>query len=342
MPAPLANGEHRVATLEMVAAEAGVSRSTVSRVVNGSPKVSPEVVESVRAAIARLDYVPNRAARSLASRSSYAIALVVAEDMTRFFGDPYFASVVKGITERLDDSDYILTLLVASTDPTHKTMRFLQGGNVDGALVVSHHSDDSDLSRLSQTTLPMVFGGRPPAAYGADLYYVDVDNRAGAESATRHLIERGCRRIGTIAGPADMTAAQDRLEGWRRALEGAGLPSDAVSLGGFSAEGAEQSMRELLDTHPDLDGLFVASDLMARGALAVLRDRGIDVPGDVRVVGYDDSPAATSGPFALSTVHQPSEETGRRMADTLLALLAGGDPERETILPTELVLRDTT
>lgn len=331
----------QVATLEMVAAEAGVSRSTVSRVVNGSPKVSTEVVDAVRVAITKLNYVPNRAARSLASRSTYAIALVVAEDTSRFFGDPYFASVVRGITARLEDSDYILTLLVASSDPTQKTMRFLQGGNVDGALVVSHHSDDADLSLLSQTILPMVFGGRPPTAYGADLYYVDVDNQAGAEAATRHLVEQGCRRIGTITGPKDMTATQDRLEGWRRALTAAGLPSDAIGVGEFTAEGAEASMRELLDQYPDLDGLFVASDLMARGALTVLRERGIEVPGDLKLIGYDDSPAATSGRLALTTVRQPSEETGRLMADTLLALLAGKDPERQIILPTELIRRDT-
>lgn len=338
-PAP--SPDPQVATLEMVAAEAGVSRSTVSRVVNGSPKVSAEVVDTVRAAITRLNYVPNRAARSLASRSTYAIALVVAEDTGRFFGDPYFASVVKGITARLDTSDYILSLLVASSDPSHKTMRFLQGGNVDGALVVSHHSDDADLSRLSQTTLPMVFGGRPPTAYGADLYYVDVDNRSGGEAATRHLVDQGCRRIGTIAGPADMTAAQDRLEGWRRALTAADLPTDAVGFGEFSAEGAEASMRELLDQHPDLDGLFVASDLMARGALTALRERGIEVPRDLKLIGYDDSPAATSGQLALTTVRQPSEETGRLMADTLLALLDGQDPQRQTVLPTELIRRDT-
>lgn len=338
---PAASPEPTVATLEMVAAEAGVSRSTVSRVVNGSPKVSEQVAESVRAAIARLNYVPNRAARSLASRSTYAIALVVAEDTTRFFGDPYFASVVKGITERLADSDYILTLLVASTDPSQKTMRFLQGGNVDGALVVSHHSDDADLSRLSQTSLPMVFGGRPPEAYGTDLYYVDVDNRSGARVATQHLIDQGCRRIGTIAGPDDMTAAQDRLEGWHDALRAAGLATDAVASAHFSEAGAEVAMRELIDQHPDLDGLFVASDLMARGALAVLRERKIDVPDRLKLIGYDDSPAATSGPLALSTVKQPMTETGRLMADTLLALLAGDDPERQVILPTELVLRDS-
>ena len=147
-------------TLELVAAESGVSRSTVSRVVNGSPKVRPEVVEAVNAAIERLNYVPNRAARSLASRQTYAIALLVPERVTTFFNDPFFASVVQGITDRMEDSDYILNLLVSSSDPTRKTRRYLRGGNVDGAFVVSHHAADRDLADLCDI-MPVVFGGRP-------------------------------------------------------------------------------------------------------------------------------------------------------------------------------------
>ena len=200
------------ATLEMVAAEAGVSRSTVSRVVNGSPKVRPDVVDTVNAAISRLNYVPNRAARSLASRQTYAIALLVPEDNTRFFGDPYFAAVVKGITSRLDDSDYILNLLVVSSDPARKTMRYLQGGNVDGAIVVSHHSGDRDLVELSET-LPLVFGGRPTIPDVGECYFVDVDNFSGAVQATQRLVDLGRKRIGTITGATDMPASIDRLAG---------------------------------------------------------------------------------------------------------------------------------
>ena len=119
-----------------------MSRATVSRVVNGSPKVSPEVVRVVNEAISKLNYVPNRAARSLASRTTNAIALVVPEDTTMFFGDPYFASIVQGITRRLDDSEYLLNLLLSTSDPNRKTVRYLRSGVVDGALVVSHHEGD--------------------------------------------------------------------------------------------------------------------------------------------------------------------------------------------------------
>jgi DNA-binding LacI/PurR family transcriptional regulator len=328
-------------TLEMVAAAAGVSRSTVSRVVNRSPNVRPGVVEAVQRAIDALNYVPNRAARSLAGRHTYAVALLVPEDTTRFFGDPYFAAIVKGITTALDDSDYILNLLVASEDPAGKTRRYLQGGNVDGALVVSLHTGETHLRELNDS-LPVVFGGRPVVPDLDPCYCVDVDNVDGARQATAHLLRLGRRRIGTITGPMDMPAAVDRLEGWRQVLAAAGLADDAVAGGAFDGPSGAAAMRDLLDRVPDLDGVFVANDLMARGALAVLTERGIAVPDDLALVGYDDSPAATSGNPQLTTVSQPSIAMGTRMTEMLLGLLVGQEPEPRTcILPTRLVLRAT-
>lgn len=328
-------------TLEMVAAVAGVSRATVSRVVNGSTKVSPEIVASVTVAVNELNYVPNRAARSLASRQTQALALVVPEDMTRFFGDPYFAAVVQGITRRLDQSDYTLNLLVASSDPRHKTLRYLRSGNVDGALIISHHTGDDFVAEL-ETTMPVVFGGRPSTADDLEAYFVDVDNAAGAELGTQRLIDIGRHRIGSISGAIDMPAGIDRLTGFERTLNRVGMPTDAVEHGDFTAAGAAAATRRLVERCPDVDGLFVASDLMAIGALGVLREYGKSVPGDVAIVGFDDSPAATSGPVPLTTVHQPSEEMGYAMADTLLRRLTGDEhvPHR-TIMPTRLILRDS-
>lgn len=328
-------------TLEMVAEAAGVSRATVSRVVNGSTKVSPDIVASVTQAIDRLHYVPNRAARSLVSRQTQAVALVVPEDMTTFFGDPYFAAIVQGITRRLDESDYTLNLLVASSDPRHKTIRYLRSGNVDGALIVSHHTGDEFVAEL-ETTMPVVFGGRPSNEADTAAYFVDVDNVAGAEIGTRHLIDIGRRRIGSIAGPIDMPAGIDRLTGFRRALERAGMATDAIEHADFTPVGAAAATRRLLERCPDVDALFVASDLMATGVLDVLRERGRAVPDDVAVVGFDDSPAATAAPVPLTTVRQPSVEMGFAMADMLLRLLAGDTsvPHR-TIMPTGLVLRDS-
>lgn len=328
-------------TLEEVAATAGVSRSTVSRVVNGSTQVSSEVLATVTAAIEKLNYVPNRAARSLANRQTMAIALVVPEETTRFFGDPYFAAVVHGIAHAIESSDYVLNLQLASPfAPSVKMTKYLLGGNVDGAIVISHHSGDHFLASLGDT-LPVVFGGRPLHPEEHVSYFVDVDNCAAAEDGTRVLIDLGRKRIATIAGPPDMPAGIDRADGWRRALATAGLDHDLIAYGDFSMVSGARAMRELLEREPNLDGLFVASDLMATGAASVLRERGRTIPGDVAVVGFDDSPAAIGGDIQLTTVHQPSMEMGEMMANTMLALLRGEEPERECIMPTRVVRRQS-
>ncbi|MCU1411729.1 MAG: transcriptional regulator, LacI family [Rhodoglobus sp.] len=332
-------GRRAAPTLEAVAAAAGVSRSTVSRVVNGSSHVRPDVVTAVNAAIDELNYIPNRAARSLANRQTMAIALVVPEDTNRFFGDPFFAEIVQGITQGLEDSDYVLNLQLASpSSPSEKTIRYLLGGNVDGAIVVSHHSGDDFFTTLD-ATIPVVFGGRP---YHPELHrnnYVDVDNAAGAAMGTQYLIDHGRRRIATIAGPANMQAAIDRAEGWATAMREAGHPDDLLEYGDFTLASGAAAMRALLDREPKLDAVFVASDLMAAGAISLLRDRGLAVPGDVAVVGFDDSSAATSGEIPLTTVHQPSREMGAEMARMLLALLSGEATERERVMPTRMVVR---
>jgi LacI family transcriptional regulator len=322
-----------------------VSRATVSRVINSSPKVSPEVQTAVEAAISELNYVPNRAARSLVARATMSIALVVPEDAHRFFGDPYFADIVQGISDRLDDSDYVLNLQLAHpSSPSDKTRRYLLGGNVDGALVVSHHSGDHFLASLGQS-LPVVFGGRPMDAEGVPGrptdYYVDVDNRLGAVQGTRHLVKTGHHAIATITGPGDMPAAIDREQGWRDALREAGLSDVRVAHADFSEEGGGRAAAELLDRYPDVDAIFVASDLMASGALAALAERGRAVPSDVAVVGYDDSPFARRGPIQLTTVAQPTKQMGIVMADTLLQLLDGKQAPRVSLLHTHLVVRDS-
>ena len=332
-------------TLEAVAAAAGVSRSTVSRVVNGSSQVSSEVLAAVQDAIRALNYSPNRAARSLANNRTLAIALVIPEEASRFFGDPYFAAIVQGITRELDNSDYVLTLQLAQSRPSEKTIRYLTGGNVDGALVASHHSGNAFLETL-QETMPVVYNGRPMRfdtvrAPTQSAYFVDVDNAAAAARGTQYLIDRGRERIGIIAGPPDMPAGADRAEGSLRALSAAGRSIERVAYGDFSQVSGARAMRELLDRFPDLDSVFAASDLMATGAVSVLRERGRSVPGDVAVVGFDDSPAASSGDIQLTTVHQPSEAMGAKMAQMMLSLLRGEPVEHQCIMQTHIVERDS-
>ncbi|WP_307812498.1 LacI family DNA-binding transcriptional regulator [Phycicoccus sp. CSK15P-2] len=322
---------------------AGVSRATVSRVVNGSTRVRPDVVELVQRAVTQLNYVPNRAARSLAAQRTMSIALVVPEDAHRFFSDPYFADIVQGIDDRLETSEYVLTLLLAHPrSPSDKTRRYLLGGNVDGALVVSHHSGDHFLSELARS-LPVVFGGRPmgPVAR-ADDHYVDVDNHLGAVLATRHLLEAGGRNVATVAGPEDMPAALDREQGWRDTLREAGLASDRLIRGDFTEVSGVRAGLSLLDRWPDTDAVFVANDLMASGVMLAFAERGVAVPDDVALVGFDDSPYAVRGPLGLTTIDQRTREMGGIAADMLLRRLAGEPVEPTQVLAPRLVVRESS
>jgi DNA-binding LacI/PurR family transcriptional regulator len=328
-----------VVTIEEVAAAAGVSRSTVSRVVNGSTAVSPGALESVKRAIAELNYVPNRAARSLASRQTHAIALVVPEDTTRFFGDPFFAAIVSGINSRISRSDYVLNLFIASDDPGDKTTSYVRSGSVDGAIIVSHHTSDLFIDRIA-AAVPVVYGGRPVRERERD-YYVDVDNVRGGREVTEFLIERGHRRIATITGPLTMPAGIDRLQGYHQAMSAAGLEPGPVEDGNFTADGGAAAMSRILERGERPDAIVIASDLMARGALAVLGRAGLRVPDDIAIVGFDDSPVATSVSPQLTTMRQPSFAQGEKMAEILLELLAGGNPRHVTVLDTELVIRDS-
>ncbi len=327
-------------TIEEVAAAAGVSRSTVSRVVNGSTAVSPAALESVRRAISELSYVPNRAARSLASRQTHAIALIVPEDTTRFFGDPFFAAIVSGISAELSRSDYVLNLFIANDDPGDKTTSYVRSGAVDGAIIVSHHTSDTFIDRIA-ATVPVVYGGRPARERERD-YYVDVDNVHGGRRATEYLIERGHRRIATIAGPLTMPAGVDRLQGYRDAMAAAGLEEQAVEEGNFTADGGAAAMQRIMDRPGERpDAIFAASDLMARGALQVLARAGLRVPEDIAIMGFDDSPVATSVKPQLTTMRQPSFQQGEKMASTLVGILAGESPRHITILDTELIVRES-
>ncbi|WP_329137735.1 LacI family transcriptional regulator [Streptomyces sp. NBC_01476] len=333
-------------TLEEVAARAGVSRATASRVVNGSDGVRAPLAERVRQAVDELGYVPNQAARTLVTRRNDAIAVVVAEPETRFFTDPFFAQQVRGISRELTAHDNQLVLLLTEGAADYgRVGRYLAGGHVDGALIFSLHSDDSLPVMARKAGVPTVIGGRPSWS-DADTLYVDCDNRGGAQDAVRHLQGLGRRRIAHIAGPLDQTASIDRLDGFRDVLPD--IDPKLIVEGDFTPEGGARAMAELLERRPDLDAVFAASDVMASGALRELRHRGRRVPEDVAVIGFDDivSVAEWTDP-PLTTIRQDIEEMGRMMARLLLRRVAPpvAGPEGEVpalssiVTPTQVVVR---
>lgn len=329
-------------TLDEVARVAGVSRATASRAINGGQKVSARAQSAVDLAVRELGYVPHPAARSLATRRTDSIAVLVPEPDDRVFSDPFFAGTLRGVNRVLSERDIQLVLLLARPGAdTERTLRYLTNRHVDGAIVTSHHRDDRLAEHLADIGLPCVFGGRPWTG-GDRISYVDVDNVAGEREATEVLLARGCTRIGTVAGPADMTAAVDRLAGWTQAMTAAGLPVDAVEHGDFTEASGETACRALLERHPDLDGLVVASDLMAAGAMRVLAALGRRVPDDVAVIGFDDLGVAERTTPPLTTVRQPVEEMAERAARLLLDRVDAGDAEPvRVVVPPVLVRRDS-
>ncbi len=344
-------------TLEDVARVAGLSRSTVSRVINGSRNFDPAVREAVRRAIAETGYVPSLAARSLVGRRTGTIALVLSgagdsadggegnkdEDARsrQVFADPFFGRVANGVTRFLRPRGVHPVLMSAETAEDHQhVLAYLRRGNADGAILVSTHADDPLPALFPGSGLHAVLFARPVRPL--PISYVDVAHREGARLAAEHLLARGCRRIATICGPLDVPAAQDRLSGFRDAMARRGQPYVPYYEGNFTLESGESAAQRLLDEHPETDAIFAANDLMAQGALLTLRDRGRRVPEDVAVVGFDDSSAATACRPMLTTVRQPVEDMAAEMTRILLEQIEDPDqPIASRIFDPVLVVRQS-
>ncbi|MGF1431752.1 LacI family DNA-binding transcriptional regulator [Kitasatospora sp. LaBMicrA B282] len=343
--APRTAGSSRTAarrpTLEEVAALAGVGRGTVSRVINGSPRVSERTRAAVEQAVAELGYVPNRAARTLVTSRTDAIALVVPEAETRLFSEPYFADIISGVCAELAGTEMqLLLVLVRDQRERDRLSSYLRAQRVDGVLLVAVHRDDPLPGALEELRIPAVLAGR--RGEQETLSYVAADNEGGARSAVQHLLALGRQRIATITGACTMEVAEARLAGYRAALAEAGHPfrPELVGPADFTEAGGRAAMRELLDRVPDLDAVFCASDVLAAGALQVLRAAGRRVPEDVALVGFDDSIVARHTEPPLTSVRQPIAELGRRMVRLLLEEIADpGRGRRQLVLDTELVVR---
>lgn len=338
-----AGGRRRPPTIHDVAREAGVSRGTVSRVLNGGHYVSPAAQEAVNAAIRRTGYVVNRHARSLITGRSDSIGFLLTEPQERFFEDPNFNVLLRGCTQALAGHDIPLLLMLAGTeDERRRITRYITAGHVDGVLLVSSHSGDPVAEQLCEAGVPLVACGKP-IGLGSKVSYVAADDRDGARDMVKHLVSLGRRRIGMVTGPLDTPGGVERLAGYREVLAEAGIEADdrLVASGDYSRASGEAGAEQLLDRAADMDAVFVASDLMAQGVLAALHKAGRRVPEDVAVGGFDDSPAATAVTPALTTIRQPWDRISNEMVRVLLAQIGGDDPAA-VILPTELVRRDST
>ena len=324
-------------TLADVAALAGLSTATASRVLNDSARVSDRARGLVEDAMTQLGYVRRRARYAPHPRGQ-AVAAVVTERSARFFSDPFFSRLLRGATRTLAEAGIqLISLSVHGQSEYAAASRYLRSGGVQGILLISAHSRDPLLLQLQAAAIPTVVSGRPLNPSTA--CYVDADNTGGARTAVSHLVRGGRRRVATIAGSRDMTSGIDRLAGYHEVIAEDGLAA-LVGYGDFTQASGEHAMTRLLERHPDLDAVFAASDLMAAGALRALRRAGRRVPEDVAVVGFDDNPIAQHTFPQLTTIRQQVEEQGEAMARRVLTLMAGGTvAQEESALPTWLVRR---
>lgn len=327
-------------TIRDVAATAGVSRGTVSRVLNGGRYVSPAALAAVEKAIRQTGYVANHSARSLARRRTDCVAFILSEPQEKLFEDPNFDVLLRSATRALAEHDKTLVMIIAGDQDDHeRVLRYLRAGHVDGVLLISAHGGDPLLKHLPEAQLPVVCCGRPPANTEF-VPYVGSDNYGGARRMTEHLINLGRKRIATITGPLDISSGIDRLAGFRAVMAEHGRPERMVTADDYSYRSGEAAMAELLESDPDVDAVFVASDLLATGALATLRRHGRHVPDDVAVGGFDDSRVAVSTEPALTTVRQPVELIAKEMTRLLVDHILGDEPP-SVVLETTLVRRES-
>lgn len=327
-------------TIHDVAAAAGVSRGTVSRVLNDDRYVSPAAHAAVRRAIAETGYIVNRNARSLVTQRTGSVVMVLSEPHEKLFEDPNYSVLVRTAVRRLAERDVSLVMMLAGdAGDRERVLRYVRGGHADGVFLVSTHAGDTLVDALVDTKVPAVAQG---AVIGREnvIPYAAADDREGARQMTRYLVERGRRKIATITGPMDTPGGIRRLEGFADVL-GRRATKKLIEHGDWTRVSGERAMARLLERTPDLDAVFVASDLMAAGALTTLRAAGLRVPDDVAVGGFDDSSVAASTHPPLTTISQPLAEVAEETVRLLLALIDGAEHVDPVILPTRLVVRES-
>ena len=333
-----ARSQHRKRTINDVALEAGVSRGTVSRVLNGGHWVSPAALEAVNKAIRKTGYRVNPHARSLVTRRANSVAFLLTESHERLFDDPNFSILIRGAAHELAERDIPLVLIMAGSEAEQwRATEFITGGYVDGVLLVSSHSSPhSFMDEIVRSRIPAISCG-VPLGFEKKIGYVAADDVAGAREMVAYLQQKGRKRIATITGPMDMSGGIVRLEGYRTQL-GNSFDASLVENGDYSKASGVRAMEALLQRAPDIDAVFAANDLIAAGAVDVLRARGRRIPEDVAVGGFDDSPIATSCDPQLTTIRQPFARISAEMVHLLPQVIDGQSAAAITLL-TELITR---
>jgi LacI family transcriptional regulator len=326
-------------TLEDIARLSGVSRSTVSRVINKDPNVKEQTRDRVMNVVQSINFQPNQAARGLAAGRTGVIGLVIPTGVSVLFSDPYFPLVIQGVAAATNASDYSVMLWLAEPEYERKTIQqILYSGLIDGVIVSSMMIDDPLLDRLSDGNQPFITIGRHPN--NEKINYIDVDNRSGAYQAVMYLLLTGRRRVATITGPSNAVSGIDRYQGYLDALHDRGIApnNDLVAEGLFSDASGYLAMKRLLPFRPD--AVFVASDAMAFAAMRAIQEAGLSIPDDIAVVGFDDIPSAATSNPPLTTIRQPIVRTGNLAAELLIDMIEYPETQtRHVVLSTELVIR---
>lgn len=334
-------------TMQQVADEAGVSRTTVSFVLNNTPNVNISAATRARVwqAVANLNYARTFAARSLATGRSQTIAFILRQMPDELLVNAFLGGLLSGVTQAISADNYRLLFEAVGHDASAGAYtELVRTQRVDGLIISGPVVDDIELRRLHRENVPIVVNGKPDFE---ELYSVDVDNVASARTAVQHLIDLGHRRIAHITnGPLNYTASSDRLEGYQQGLLNAGLPCEDryVQVNPtFTDQGGYEAMRRLLDLPERPTAVFAASDVVAFGAIRAIQEAGLRIPTDISIVGFDDIPLVSYLAPGLTTIHIPVIQLGVRAGEMLMQLIQGDTPvPRRVLLETRLVIRHST
>ncbi len=332
-------------TIKDVAEHAGVSPSTVSRVINDNSKISEETKQKVREAMDKLGYYPNEIARSLVKQQTKSIGLVLSRPADRALANPFFPDIIRGIAAELQAHNFQLVLTAAEDykSESHQALKLLRNGSIEGLIVMAAKVKDDLISRLAKNNYPFLLVGRSREL--TNIPRVDNDNVRAARRMTELFISRGYTRTALLTGPAGYVVSQDRQQGYRQALEKADLSFDSslIYRSEFTYEAGLNAAKKLLQERGgDIDSVFAADDILAMAVVRAADSLNISVPQDLGVAGFNDAPLASLIEPALTTVCIPIVEMGKSAAEMLLSIIdEGGSSSREKIIPAEIVTRDS-